>query len=493
LEQLDAIRAAVQTRPSSARDEVATREIIAIHPLPETDLTPTQLDDAHTALLVGQVPETGAVLLDVSSGDLDYLRKKVQAFGDDSKVVPRIHKDGTPRLDDAGDQIIARASETAVAPIDTVRLASLQDVQGPRLRSANLQPSQSHWFEITCRGGYRRPGAVADNSRAQIARQLQRLGIPHTPLEEFSGPEHVYYFLRLTSEQLESLRVATDCIYEAELAPPAIRDMKLVEGTTSHDLKSFLLQPPPADAPSVIVMDTGIATAHPLLKAALLPSAIAGPEIQGSEDTYGHGTQMAGLALYPDLGAAIEKGNFSATLWIQSSRLLVKPHDGAASDANYDKWPVLTHGAVRSAEDADSRPRNRVFTMAVTRTMQDPPFDGPVPTLWSHAVDVIAFGEGQGRLLVVAAGNARHSKWLDLAEQHPQLQLSEKIHEPAQAANALTVGAFTERVELPPHQAYSEYRVVATKSGGISPFTSAGIAGSEWPIKRNAVHLAKKR
>ena len=80
--------------------------------------------------------------------------------------------------------------------------------------------------------------------------------------------------------------------------------------------------------------------------------------------------------------------------------------------------------------------------------MQDPPLDGFMPTLWSHAVDQIAYREGHGRLMVVSAGNARYEQWLALAEQHPQLQLSEKIHQPAQAANALTVGAFTARMQF---------------------------------------------
>jgi hypothetical protein len=71
--------------------------------------------------------------------------------------------------------------------------------------------------------------------------------------------------------------------------------------------------------------------------------------------------------------------------------------------------------------------------------------------------------------------------------QHPQLQLSEKIHQPAQAANALTVGAFTARVELPKTKGYEEARVVATKPGGISPFTSTGLVGSEWPTKPDVV------
>ncbi len=196
---------------------------------------------------------------------------------------------------------------------------------------------------------------------------------------------------------------------------------------------------------------------------------------------------MAGIALYQDLGAAIERGSAEAGHWLQSSRLLVQPGAGTAADENYEKWPVLTLGAIRSAEDADPRPRDRVFALAITRTMQEPPLDGLLPTLWSQAIDQIAHHEGHGRLLVVSAGNARYEQWLALAEQHPQLQLSEKIHQPAQAANALTVGAYTARVELPGTKDYAEAKVVAPRPGGISPFTSTGLTGNEWAIKPDIV------
>jgi len=347
-------------------------------------------------------------------------------------------------------------------------------------------PDRAYWFEVACRGGYRRPLSDTEGSRAQIARQLHRIGALQK-LDEFVGPEQVYFFVRLTRSQLDALRAATDCVYEVELAPQPLRDLKLLEDVTTKDIKTFALAQPHADAPSVVVLDTGIASGHPLLKAAILSATTAGPEIQSPEDTYGHGTKMAGLALYRDLGAAIEHGSAQPTHWLQSSRLLIAPGLGLASDENYEKWPVLTEGAIRAAEDADPRPRDRVFVLAVTRTMQDAPLEGLVPTLWSHAVDQLAFREGHGRLLVVSAGNARYAQWLALAEQHPQLQLSEKIHQPAQATNVLTVGAFTARVELPNSKDYAEARVVATRPGGISPFTSTGLVGNGWPIKPDVV------
>ena len=65
---------------------------------------------------------------------------------------------------------------------------------------------------------------------------------------------------------------------------------------------------------------------------------------------------------------------------IASKWLLIAPGYGTAADENYEKWPVLMERAVRSAEDADPRPRNRAFVLAVTRSMQDPPLDGIAPT-----------------------------------------------------------------------------------------------------------------
>lgn len=480
LDQLDAIAQQVKARSQAARDELATREIVAVRPAKDTSLAGDQLDDSSAdARLVGVVAETGVVLLDVASAELEHLREKVDAFGDDTKV--------KVKTDDAGEiTSTSRANERAIAPVDSIALASLDDIEGPVLRAKQVLDDRPHWFEVSCRGGYRRALRETENSRGQVARQLHLIGINHK-LEEFVGPEQVYFFVRATRHQLDSLRAATDCIYEVELAPEPLRDIRLLEDATSRDLKDFRLIPPPENAPSVVILDTGIASAHPLLKDAILSATTAGPEIPSPEDTYGHGTKMAGLVLYRDLGGAIEHGTAVATHWLQSSRLLVKPRSGTASDENYEKWPVLTLGAVRAAEAADPVERERVITLAITRSMQEEPLDGLVPTLWSHAVDLIAHNGGQGRLVIVSAGDAREEQWLTLSQQYPQLQLSEKIHQPAQAVNALTVGAFTERVKVPPGKSFEEARVVASTPGGLSPFTSTGIPGSEWPTKPDVV------
>ncbi|HRC56994.1 MAG TPA: S8 family serine peptidase, partial [Kofleriaceae bacterium] len=434
IHQLDAISQQVNARDGNARDELAKREIVVVRPAVNAQLAANQLDDSKAdAYLVGVRPETGVVLLDIARADLNYLREKIEAFADDSRVSAKTKKDGSPKLDVHGVQLTARASEKAIAPVGSIGLAQLEDI-ADGLRQINELPSdRACWFEIGCRGGYRYPEQLTINSRAQIARQAHRLGASQK-LDEFLGPEQVYFFVRVTREQLAAMQAATDCIYDIALAPQPLRDLKLLDDLETKDIADFVLGQPHEDAPAVVVLDTGIATEHPLLKSAILSATTAGPEIPSPEDTYGHGTKMAGLALHRDLGAAIERGRADATHWLQSSRLLIAPGYGTAADDNYEKWPVLMERAVRSAEDADARPRNRVFTLAVTRSMQDPPLDEIAPTLWSQAVDQLAFRQGLGRLMIVSAGNARDTEWLKLAELYPQLQLSEKIHQPAQAS-----------------------------------------------------------
>src|SRR4051812_45653948 len=67
LQQLDAITQQVNARTATARDVLATREIIAVRPVADVQLAADQLDDTRSdARLVGVMPDTGTVILDVA-------------------------------------------------------------------------------------------------------------------------------------------------------------------------------------------------------------------------------------------------------------------------------------------------------------------------------------------------------------------------------------------------------------------------------------------
>lgn len=85
------------------------------------------------------------------------------------------------------------------------------------------------------------------------------------------------------------------------------------------------------------------------------------------------------------------------------------------------------------------------------------------------------------RLFVVSAGNVGH---LDV--EHVDRSETEPVHDPAQAWNVLTVGAFTEKVTLADPDLVG-WRPVAT-SGDLSPYSATSVAFEEaWPIKPDVV------
>lgn len=346
--ELDEIARKVAAREAQARDAGASRELIAVRPIAGFDLHPEKLGDRRSDVrVVSQDPQTGIVLLDAKDARFEVLRKKVGDYGDPQKRTP---KHGRPR------------NEPAIAPVASIDLADVDSLAGPRLRLHPPGQGERRWFELACRGGVRRPAAESEASRQQVRRQVQQLGQPMP--REYLATELVVFYVRLTVNELRALVGATDCCYEVDLVEPAVRDWLLAEDPPIREIGGFALAPPPADAPIVAILDTGIRTTHPLLQAALLSADSVIPDDPSPEDEHGHGTEMAGAILYgDDLGAAIESGGCSAALLLQSVRFTDPKQPIAQAEAR-PWWPKVTEDAVLRAE-AHGEGR-RSFAMATT-------------------------------------------------------------------------------------------------------------------------------
>jgi hypothetical protein len=104
------------------------------------------------------------------------------------------------------------------------------------------------------------------------------------------------------------------------------------------------------------------------------------------------------------------------------------------------------------------------------------------PSSWSGQVDELASGylDGTRRLIIVSAGNVRDPEdW----KNYPQANMTREVQDPAQAWNALSVGAFTEKVRIVDAMLQG-YHAIAD-AGNISPFstTSSTWPARRWPIK----------
>ena len=446
LAQLDQLAATVQARPPGTRDPEATREVIAVIPEPGAELAATSLQDAATGVrVIGTDPDTGVVLVDSPDVNLTALRRKLDEYVDPRRITPKGNRLNAPLF----------------APVREIRGAELEDVAASEVLS--LEAGTAHWIELGCAGGlYDLEGAA--RSRREVERQLERIASGCSVAAQFTATMQVVFYVKLTLQQMRDLLAATDCVHEIFLAEPKVRDWLLHEYDDAR-AEGHALAAPPAGAPSIVLLDSGIAPEHPLLASALLSIDSVVPGVTSGVDVDGHGTQMAGIALHADdVGDAISNGSSSAKHWIQSVKIIT--NDSASSDESARAtWAPMTVDAVGKAERHAGTDR-RVFAMAVTADLSP-----LVPTTWSQAIDQLAYNDGRGRLICVSAGNADSSD-VGLLAGYPQLNLIQSIQDPAQAWNALTIGAFTTRDQLPPDDTYRGYAPIAP-NGGISPHSSS--------------------
>ncbi|MFO0710903.1 MAG: S8 family peptidase [Sandaracinus sp.] len=252
---------------------------------------------------------------------------------------------------------------------------------------------------------------------------------------------------------------------------------------------------PSADAPAVCVLDTGVTRGHPLLEASLdAADCHSCDPAWGTHDHHGHGTEMAGLALYGDLTPVLA-GTQHVALRHRLESVKILPPDGHPVNPP-DLYGAVTAAAASRAE-IQAPERRRTFSMSIAATDER---DRGQPTSWSAAVDALAAGrsfdpstqgldyldEGDNsarRLFVLCAGNIDETT---LSVDHLDRSDTDPVHDPGQAWNALTVGALTEKgVINDPKRA--SWQPVA-KPGDLSPWSTTGVAFADaWPIKPDVV------
>lgn len=226
------------------------------------------------------------------------------------------------------------------------------------------------------------------------------------------------------------------------------------------------------DAPHICLLDTGVNRGHPLLADSLAAVNMHTVEpAWGTADTQGHGTGLAGIALFGDLVEPLAAmGPVSIAARLESVKVLRQPGDNEG-----EPYGAITQEAIARAEITAPN-RKRVFNLAVTATDTR---DRGRPSSWSSMLDALtsdwASDGTRPRLLVVSAGNCSDSNaWLT----HPNHLATESIHDPGQSWNAITVGACTEKVHITDDGA-EDYQPIALP-GSLSPFTSTS---STWKLK----------
>lgn len=239
------------------------------------------------------------------------------------------------------------------------------------------------------------------------------------------------------------------------------------------------LKKPRTQDPAVCLLDTGLNRAHPLIEPACSTQNLHTYDPKwGLNDHQGHGTQMAGLALYGDLTEVLS-GSDPIELKHQVESVKILPPDGQPANEPRLYGFITAEGIARA--DISAPDRKRVICMAVSTTDSR---DRGRPSSWSASIDALARGSAASppRLVVVAAGNTDP----DHRHEFPESNLTDAIHDPGQSWNALTVGAYTEKVQID-NKKYPSWKPISP-SGDLSPSSCTSLEWKQsWPLKPDIV------
>lgn len=380
-----------------------------------------------------------------------------------------------------------RRYEDLIDPIATLRLATLRSLWTDT-SEAYPEEEETIWWEVWL--------------RRQNGRELEHLMEFSVAQEMEVAPRRLMFddrivtLVRGTPRQLAaSIDVLSD-VAEVRKAKETATDFVDMgpedQGEWAKELRDRVV-PPSADAPAVCVLDTGVTQGHPLLEASLDPAdCLSCDSAWGTHDHKGHGTEMAGLALYGDLAPVLASTQKVVLRHLLESVKILPPNGQNPPDL----YGAVTAEATSRAE-IQAPERRRTFSMSVAATDER---DRGQPTSWSAAVDALAAGrsfdpstrglnyldkgeDNARRLFVLCAGNITGTK---LSVDHLDRSDTDPIHDPGQAWNALTVGAMTEKTVIKDAE-WEGWKPVA-RPGELSPWSTTGVTFADaWPIKPDVV------
>ncbi len=348
---------------------------------------------------------------------------------------------------------IAKGSEVSyrnlIYAIRDVDQLTAEDRMSWSLKTEGIPPETSITVDVELW-----PLAVAqelDRLRAEFEQWLEKGG--GELIDSVTKPYLSLYRIKGSSDLIENLLLHRD-VRLVDLPPRVALDPHL-RGRSVQDLQP--VPNPPPDAPGVVVLDSGIASGHPVLAPAVgdSQSFLVG---RSAADVDGHGTGVAGIALYGDVAECVANRRFAPELRLYSGRILDEHGRG-----DHRLVENQVEDAVRYFVDHYDC---KVFNLSYGD--QRKPYHGR--HVRGLAVTLDSLSRELDVLFVVPTGNLDNTD-----DIYPDCFLGKdaRIIDPASSLNALTVGSlarYDHDTRWPEDPGFSP----VARPGQPSPFTRRG-------------------
>ncbi|HBK4800746.1 TPA: S8 family peptidase [Klebsiella michiganensis] len=368
--------------------------------------------------------------------------------------------------------------KSLINTLSAIRLAEIKSLWTDDLSLLPSDPDEAFWWEVWLPVRGNRNAVVTDFHRISHATGCQvsehKVDFPERTITWMYGSQSQFSQARLVLNCVAELRRAKDTAEFFE-GLPALEQQLWVDDA----LRRLQVPSPEDNVPYICLLDSGINRGHAMLAPVLHQQDMhTVNDAWGVNDTANHGTGLAGVAIYGDMIDALSSTD-AIEVGHRLESVKLTPNYGAnVGDAKQHAY--LFSSAVTRPEILNGQ-RKRIFSSAVTATAYR---DFGRPSAWSSMVDSLAVDALAEtpfpRLFVLSAGNiVDRDHW----GNYPASLSVNQIHEPGQSWNALTVGAFTDKVELNE----PEFIPVADQ-GALSPFTTTSMGWEPvWPFKPDVV------
>lgn len=395
----------------------------------------------------------------IPSGKESYFLQKVQAYAD------TIDGDKNPKNND----LVRSIENVRIAVLNSFWIGKEQDIPG----------TTANWCEIWLRyDGNIDTDNNIDNVDSDFQDCCSSLNIVLDD-KRIVFPERLVYMVKADKSQLEGL--ISVCAYIAEMrrAPESVDFFDSLTKPEQLEWVDDLISRTKFETSQtcICLLDTGLNRLHPLIEQTTSEKSVQSINPDwGTGDDIGHGTEMAGIAVYNDLkGKLLESSDCTIRHKLESVKIISTKEENPP-----ELYGAVTEQAVSLAEISNPSAK-RVLCMAVTSSMYNTT-DGS-PTSWSAAVDSItsgADGSNEKRLFLISAGNVAPQEFATI--QYPDANLLHGVESPGQAWNALTVGGYSNDIDIQSDE-FDGFAPLADVLE-LSPYSSTSKTwNKKWPVK----------